>query len=477
MQSGLVRCPVDGVRQTFVSLISSAIHSVCQNFQGTSTTTAHIIGDFVESLNSLVPFALQNGMCLSQFGEVYEAIARNGDSYVNLLRDKDTLAFLLHLYLGPKSPGHDLAKLGTIGTSANRTSSSRLEPNFDAILRTCSMLLCGAPHSHFPKLSGNLLGMSYAPTAAKLCDSDPMGGYAALKSHTVEPLLLEICMKADARLVLEVGQSLVSQLHKVCQDQLSRMHQLRCVHFLFRLLERASDTSPSSFLWAARDGEISEVCDHMLQNIIQQMRRCSTEEGYGRKQGVGGLTARRRLAQLIALLGKSPNMRSMMQTHGEALALSALQMHELSCGREQGILHATRCETVEECLTMIENCISAAIPDEIYISGGTGGLSMVNGWYTLEIASQHAPKNSEWSNSPVYVKKDISVVKRSLEVQGKATEQWIISQKPSRALDVKVLLSAASLASPGRALPIWSEWVIEISGNGNVAALQILGQV
>lgn len=141
LESAVVTCPVDEVRQSFTKLIIVAIATVAN---GKGPAAMPILGQVVDMMNALVPAISHNWRHLTQFGAILEAIVLQGERYVELLRGKDCLGLLLHLYLGPKSPGiKDFAKLGVMGTS-NPWPVGRSEPDFDAILRTCSAMLRGA---------------------------------------------------------------------------------------------------------------------------------------------------------------------------------------------------------------------------------------------------------------------------------------------------------------------------------------------
>jgi ubiquitin C-terminal hydrolase len=144
LEGGLVTCPVEEVRHTFARLIMAAITCVAQAQSKANAAINTLMGHVIETLNNLLVTVSHNWRHMTQYGEVIEAIAKQGEQYVHLLREHDTLATLLHLYLGPKSPcTKELPKLAAMGATNSWPGSGRSDPDFDAVLRTCSMLLRG----------------------------------------------------------------------------------------------------------------------------------------------------------------------------------------------------------------------------------------------------------------------------------------------------------------------------------------------
>ncbi len=143
LEGGLVTCPVEEVRQTFARMVIAAIACVGQA-QVKANMAINLVANVVETLNSLAVAVSNNWRHMTQYGEVLEAIAKQGERYIDLLRDQDTLATLLHIYLGPKSPAiKELPKLAVMGATNTWPGSGRTDPDFDAILRTCSVMMRG----------------------------------------------------------------------------------------------------------------------------------------------------------------------------------------------------------------------------------------------------------------------------------------------------------------------------------------------
>lgn len=61
-----------------------------------------------------------------------------------------------------------------------------------------------------------------------------MGGSNILEGGDIEPLLLEICLRCDARNLFDIGRMLVTQLDQPCQEQVrAYVHTLymrTCTH-------------------------------------------------------------------------------------------------------------------------------------------------------------------------------------------------------------------------------------------------------
>ena len=129
----------------------------------------------------------------------------------------------------------------------------------------------------------------------------------------MEPLMLEICMRADSQVMYHVGQTLVTSLDKQYPEQASRSRQSQCAQFLCRFLERASSSGTNSVTWAAAEGDVAEICDQVVEYVIKQIRGAEGSAERYNQQQPRNVVGMKRHAQLLVLFGMHPGIMKLLQ--------------------------------------------------------------------------------------------------------------------------------------------------------------------
>ena len=486
LEGCIIECPYDTVRQTFVSLIAFAIDVVAHNPERCSVNSLDLVGKVVDATNLLVPSGLQNSKHIPQFGEIYWAVALQGGQYTTLLQQKETMGLLLQLYVCPKAVDKEL-KLG--GTDSWQFVGMPIF-SFETILRTCSLMLQLDDSSHEPHMTGQMLGSAFLHAARKLCDQNPMGGAFVEGRVALEPLLLEICAMSDSQTMFEIIENVVSKLSKSFHDNSTRKLQSCCAQFLCRFLKRASeiDQRDQKCAWVADSAEIVDTCEKIVNHVVHQLRRRCAEENYDDENLEGGFSTRMRLAQLLVLFRSHPCVVDIMEPHAEALRHVAVGMNVLTRRRAGRGGENIGNLSFDESMDMIENSIlmarQEALPTEIFLSGATGVVSVVNGVYKLESQQRQEMANPLWTQSPIYTKKDsgsastsISISKRIFEEQNRPVEHWEVYTVATQGQPVILLQTATVPASHQVVPPTLSEMYTLDKRHNLLVPLQILGQV
>jgi len=485
LEGGVVSCPVDVVRLVFTRLITVAIATVAQ-----TSGPSPLLESVMETLKGLVASVSHHWRNLAQYGDVLDALASQGPKCLQLMRERDVLAVLLHLFLGPKSPGKEMVKLSVMGASNPWPVNGRSEPDFDSLLHTCSMMLKGAGKGSLARLSEGMLSMSVRPAALKLCETDPMGGSTIMQGGDTEPLLLEMCIRADGRLLFEIGQNLVSHLDKQYQDTATRTRQSQCAQFLCRFLERAIEPASPNKEWEATEAELQDICEQVVNYILNQLRSEGQSVDRYHQHQQRNVLGIKRFAQLVVLFGQSdrhPGIYKMLQPLAEGIGLIAHDMCEMFRGRAPMSPQIAAKQSLSDSLALIEESLACAklntLPGEIYVCGGAGELAAVTGVYRMEAQSGSGAANQEYSPSPIFKKGEgnsffaiaKSVTAGPPDGSLGLVEVWEISHVSPPSHPVCILRTGASPASHERMPPMWTNWEAGGGGKGS-CKLQILAQ-
>jgi len=101
LEAGLVVCQVDAVREGFAILLHVAIKQL--HWWAPFELASEVMDKFVDGLKGLIPSVSRHWRHLAQYGLVIESAASTR-WWLGLMVERDMLAYLLHLYLGPLSP-------------------------------------------------------------------------------------------------------------------------------------------------------------------------------------------------------------------------------------------------------------------------------------------------------------------------------------------------------------------------------------
>ena len=172
--------------------------------------------------------------------------------------------------------------------------SGRSDPDFDALLRTLSLLLRGDPP--LPRISEVMINNGSRPVAVRLCESDPMGGHGV----DSEPLLLEMCRRAEPKLLSDAATNLVQQLDKSASDPPGRVRQSQAAQVVVRFLavDSHDPTWGNQQRWAGcvSPEQIEGIREQVVEQWLDCMRFSSGKETSGAGQDRFRPTARNLLA-------------------------------------------------------------------------------------------------------------------------------------------------------------------------------------
>mmetsp|Transcript_39620 Transcript_39620/g.93227 ORF Transcript_39620/g.93227 Transcript_39620/m.93227 type:complete len:2695 (+) Transcript_39620:129-8213(+) len=379
-EGGVVTCPVDEARACFTELMVAAVRRLAVD-PGPEEMGA--LKALVEAIEHAVPAVSHNWRNMQHFGALLEAMASSHPRVVQMMRDEDLLGLLLHLYLGPKSPGiKEFPKLAAMGTTSPWPANGRSEADSSGLLRAMSLMMQG--NEALPSKSTMMMAHSLRQTLVpKLCDTDPMGGIGPCS----EPLLVELCRRSDLKLLLDVGSVSLAQLQKQFAEPLLRVRQSRCAILLCRVLESIEDEAAG---WVASEAEVREVRETLVRELLKLLRSVLFEfsESYHHTRN----TSARPLAQALVLMGQIPGVVLVLERFRGDLEYLAKVMNENFRARQQpggmpalvpveGASVAVLLGQMSDALTMAKQ---ALLPTELYVMAESSETAHLVGVYRQE---------------------------------------------------------------------------------------------
>ena len=403
LQGGLVSCPVEDVRQSFGKLLCMAIRKLALRAETDANyrnLVKDIIAESVDALKELVPVVSQCWRHFAQFGIVIETMA-GLSVWRDMIIQKDLLALLLHLYLGPMSPGNkspQLPKIALMGTS-NPWPNGRVEPDCEAMLRGIQMLINSKSEgsTRWPQLTNHMVPHCYETLLQKLCSTDPMGGSGGTCEALVIHILLDVLKNHGPRneTVENACQSLIDHLEKQGVDHATRMRQSQSAQVMALFLcTNTPDATPGERIAEENLFEDLRIAKEEL------LRQLAALECYNQPSRNGNFTAARRFAQVLVLAGQDELIASMLNSLKpdlERLAnallseLPRIPANSPSLTVQAGSDVGTLLSTLEASLTRAKQPFQ---PNELYVSVTTHHSS-IKGIYRMDGPSQSSTSGNE----------------------------------------------------------------------------------
>jgi len=471
LEGGVVCCPVEEVRTVFCSLLCHAVRTLGARMRDIPEAL-NLLADLVDAIIAAIPAASHAWRHMGNFGAVLEALTQVSQQVRDIMRSKDVVGLLLHLYLGPKSPGiPNLVKLAAMGSTNSWQSNGRSDPDFDSVLRTLSLLLKGDPP--LPRMSESMINAGSRPVAVRLCESDPMGGFG-LDS---EPLLFEMCRRAEPKLLSDAATNLISQLDKNSNDPPGRVRQSQAaqvvVHFL--AIDAADTKWGNQTRWrgCVTQEQVHGIREQVVTQWLEWMRSSGGNEAGTTQDRLRPITRNlltaKRHAQTLVLAGTDSRAARLMAERVDQWEwLSQYLSENLACSPVAAPKQTRDANAVLTAMAQIfTHARSQHLPSELLLASPDPLFTNIKGVFRPEPAAGAHTVSDTMAPAPLYCRMVDSttsltlakiIVGADLPIPGSALQMWAISQTVGAGPAVAMAMTAQCPACPDKFPSAVAEW-------------------